>query len=166
MIVIHVFHMLWRMIGDGHRHHVGASKPSVIPIVGRIFVVPSDAGDGLEAVPAVQSGQKTVSSVETIQSTRALLDGFHHHRIPRMYAAVGEYANQLVFVFDGKSRTSILRQIQVAIQIFLRFVHVHGGADFRVPLQGGQLVVEQLRGTSRVVKPEDGRIRTAVRYAA
>lgn len=166
MIVIHVFHMLWRMISDGHRHHVGASKPSVIPIVGRIFVVPSDTGDGLEAVPAVQSGQKTVSSVETIQSTRTLLDGLHHHRIPRMYATIGEHADQLVTVFDGKSRTSILRQIQVAIQIFFRFVHVHGGADLRVPLQSGQLVVKQLRGTSGMVKPEDGRIRTAVRYAA
>ena len=166
MIVIHVFRMFWRMVGNGHRHHVGASKPFVIPIVGRVFVVPSDAGDGLEAMSAVQSGQKTVSSVETIQSTCALLNGLLHHRIPRMRAAVGEYANQLILVFDGKSRAPILRQIQVAIQIFFRFVHIHSGADLRVPLQSGQPVVEQLRGTSGVVKPEDGRIRTAVRYAA
>ena len=166
MSVIHIFRMFWRMVGNGHRHHIGASKPSVIPIVGRVFVVPSNASDGLKTMSAVQSGQKTVSSVETIQSTCALLNGLLHHRIPRVRTAVGEYANQLILVFDGKSRTPILRQIQVAIQIFFRFVHIHGGADLRVPLQSGQPAVEQLRGTFGVIKSEDGRIRTAVRYAA
>lgn len=53
MIVIHVFHMLWHMVGNGHRHHIGASKPFVIPIVGRVFVVPPDASDGLKTMSAV-----------------------------------------------------------------------------------------------------------------
>ena len=52
-IVVHVRHAFGRRVGDGHGDHVRAAHEPRIPAGGRVPVVPSDAGDRLEAVRAV-----------------------------------------------------------------------------------------------------------------